>query len=48
VCVYIQEFYNHGGVVYKVYVLDEAWFVKADPSIPVSGLGLGLEVWFRV
>ncbi|KAF1745043.1 hypothetical protein MXB_3369 [Myxobolus squamalis] len=29
----IQQFYNHGGVVYKLYIIGDEWYICARPSI---------------
>jgi len=30
----IQEFHNHGAVIFKIYVLGGEWFVHPGPSLP--------------
>ena len=41
----IQEFQNHGGVIYKVYVLGDEWFVDVRPSLVDTDASTSLKVF---
>lgn len=41
----VQEFQNHGGVIYKVYVLGREWFVDARPSLIDTDASTTLKIF---